>query len=211
MKFLEEQEKQIYEFILKYKSDFKFREEIDRKYFNEQDSLSILEIYALEEILRVGNKSYFIKFVNRLKEKYNKEEITVDIIVKNYGYDNKNKILTQTENEIKNTLTNILFGELIFDILDKVKFQEIKFRQKEPGVIANIDKEIIINELQRGFKYNFDKVSTIVEDMYYFLIKHGGIDSSYFKKYLKYNTNISSKEIMDIKKSDVEKQKIYVK
>ena len=41
MKFLEEQEKQIYEFILKYKSDFKFREEIDRKYFNEQDSLSI--------------------------------------------------------------------------------------------------------------------------------------------------------------------------
>ena len=104
-----------------------------------------------------------------------------------------------------------MFGELIFDILDKVKFQEIKFRQKEPGVIANIDKEIIINELQRGFKYNFDKVSTIVEDMYYFLIKHGGIDSSYFKKYLKYNTNISSKEIMDIKKSDVEKQKIYVK
>ena len=64
MKFLKEHEKEIYDFILNYNKDAKFREEVDSKYINEPVNLSILEIYALEEILREGNNSYFIKFVN---------------------------------------------------------------------------------------------------------------------------------------------------
>lgn len=134
MKFLEEQEKEIYDFMLKYNSDFSFKEKVDNKYVNESSDLSIFEIYALEEILRVGDRFYFNNFVNYLKQKYGMKEITGEFLVDNYGYSPFNSILIDNETSIKKTLTNLLFGELIFDTLNKDKFVEIKNRQKKPGM-----------------------------------------------------------------------------
>lgn len=207
MKFLKEHEKEIYDFILNYNKDAKFREEVDSKYINEPVNLSILEIYALEEILREGNNSYFIKFVNYLKKRYGMDEITSETLINNYGYNLKNTILTDNESDIKKTLNNLLFGELIFCMLDRNEFKEIKYRQKEPGMIANIDKSIVIEELQRGFNYNFENVDSIVNGMYDAFIRFGGVESNYFKRLLKYNTNISFVEIRDIKNVDISKQK----
>lgn len=207
MKFLKEHEKEIYDFILNYNKDAKFREEVDSKYINEPVNLSILEIYALEEILREGNNSYFIKFVNYLKKRYGRDEITSETLINNYGYNLKNTILTDNESDIKKTLNNLLFGELIFCMLDRNEFKEIKYRQKEPGMIANIDKSIVIKELQRGFNYNFENVDSIVNGMYDDFIRFGGEESNYFKRLLKYNTNISFVEIIDVKTQDIPKQK----
>lgn len=205
MRFLEEQEKEIYDFIKKYNADFSFKEMVYNKYINEPGNLSILEIYVLEEILRVGNRFYFNNFVNYLK--HGMKEFTGEFLVDNYGYSPFNNILTDNETNIKKSLTNLLFGELIFDTLNKDKFAEIKNRQKEPGLIANIDKLTIIEELQKGFKYNFACINNIVDRMYSDFLKFGGTESNYFKSLLRYNTNISFEKIIDIKNQEISKQK----
>ena len=55
MKFNEKQEQAVNEFIMKYSSDEEFRNEVQDLYDNEIGRLSILQIYALEELLRYGN------------------------------------------------------------------------------------------------------------------------------------------------------------
>lgn len=63
MKFNENQEKVICEFIIKYNTNEQFRNNVQNLYNNEIHKLSILEIYALEEILRYGTKQVFNKFI----------------------------------------------------------------------------------------------------------------------------------------------------
>ena len=64
MNFNEKQSKEIYEFIMKYNSDEGFKSNIQNLYNKEISKLSILYIYALEEILRYGTKGIFNKFVD---------------------------------------------------------------------------------------------------------------------------------------------------
>ena len=62
MNFNEQQSKEIYEFIMKYNMDEEFKNKIQQLYDNNTYQLSILQIYALEEILRHGAKGIFNKF-----------------------------------------------------------------------------------------------------------------------------------------------------
>ena len=54
---------EIYEFIMRYNSEEEFKNNIQNLYDNEISKLSILHIYALEEILRYGTKGVFNKFI----------------------------------------------------------------------------------------------------------------------------------------------------
>ena len=64
MNFNEKQSKEIYEFIMKYNSDEGFKSNIQNLYNKEISKLSILHIYALEEILRYGTKGIFLSVKN---------------------------------------------------------------------------------------------------------------------------------------------------
>lgn len=63
MNFNEKQSNEIYEFIMRYNSEEEFKNNIQNLYDNEISKLSILYIYALEEILRYGTKGVFNKFI----------------------------------------------------------------------------------------------------------------------------------------------------
>ena len=77
MNFSEEQSQSIYEFIMKYNADEEFRNNIQNLYENKVGELSILHIYALEEILRYGNKGLFKQFLEVKGE--NKEEKAIEV------------------------------------------------------------------------------------------------------------------------------------
>lgn len=78
MKFNENQEQAVNEFIMKYNSDEEFRNEVQDLYDNEIGRLSILQIYALEELLRYGNKEMFKRFLESKGE--STEEAAVELV-----------------------------------------------------------------------------------------------------------------------------------
>lgn len=61
--FNEEQLNEICQFIMKYNSDEEFKNNIQKLYDKEISKLSILHIFALEEILRYGTKEVFDRFI----------------------------------------------------------------------------------------------------------------------------------------------------
>lgn len=63
MNFNEKQSNEIYEFMVKYNTDNQFRENAQQLYDSNMCKLSILHIYALEEILRYGTKNIFNLFL----------------------------------------------------------------------------------------------------------------------------------------------------
>jgi len=73
MNFNEKQAKEINEFIMKYNSDEEFKNSIQQLYDDNTYKLSILQIYALEEILRYGAEGYFKKFITT-KGTYSEEQ-----------------------------------------------------------------------------------------------------------------------------------------
>ena len=75
MKFNEKQEQAVNEFIMKYNSDEEFRNEVQDLYDNEIGRLAILQIYALEELLRYGNKGMFKRFLESKGESTEEEAV----------------------------------------------------------------------------------------------------------------------------------------
>ncbi len=253
----EKQSKEIYEFIMKYNVDEKFKNSVQQLYDSNTYKLSILQIYALEEILRYGTKEIFNRFLET-KGTYSEEQaidlydsfiklLSEDINFKQYkmqqlkespetlsamemfaftlisssdnqkeqmheemtdelDYDPYNPILYSTDSQIRETLENLFFGEFIYQMLELPAMKPVKVRQKENGRIENIDKPLIIEKIQ----------SVIAEQNSMFQFKQM-IDSRYtkvkmdlllgkgeraFEPYLKFNTNISSNEILGIEKDN---------
>lgn len=77
MKFNEEQTKVVYEFVMNYTANDEFKRNVEEKYNNEVEKLSILEIYALEEVLRCGTRNLFNQLI-KTKGSYSEEE-TLDL------------------------------------------------------------------------------------------------------------------------------------
>lgn len=202
MNFNEKQSKEIYEFIMKYNSDEGFKSNIQNLYNKEISKLSILHIYALEEILRYGTKGIsnkfvdvkgtytedqaadlfdgFIKLLNndqnfkqykmeQLKKspetlsaiemfafqlisstKSQKEQIHEEV-TDELEYDPLTPILYSNDKQIRKTLENLLFGEFIHHMLELPAMKPVKARQKEFGMIANIDKPLIIEKIREVF------------------------------------------------------------
>ena len=114
MNFNVKQSKEIYEFIMKYNSDEGFKSNIQNLYNKEISKLSILHIYALEEILRYGTKGIFNKFVD-IKGTYT-EDLAVDL------FDGFIKLLNKVPTCISVSIvlifpaSNFLFSRIIFNI-----------------------------------------------------------------------------------------------
>ena len=257
MNFNEKQSKEIYEFIMRYNSEKEFKNNIQNLYDNEISKLSILHIYALEEILRYGTKGVFNKFIEskgahtedqavdlfdgfikllnddpnfkqykmeqlknspetlsaiemlafqlisttKSQKKQMHEEMTDEL-----EYDPLNPILYSTDKQIRETLENLFFGEFIHQMLELPTMKPIKVRQKENGRIANIDKPLIIEKIKKvvlteGSLSQFKQAI----DNRYVKVKMAilmGKGEEAFEQYLKYNTNISSYEILGIKKDN---------
>jgi len=259
MNFNEIQSKSIYEFIMSYNSDEEFRNIIHELYEDEVAKISILHIYALEEILRYGNKGIFNKFL-QIKGNFTVEEavnlfdgfiklLNEDANFKEYKmiqlktaydtlsvlekfafslistskterykmhkemcdeleYDDFNPILYATDNQIRRTLENLFFGQYILQILELPVMKPAKVRQKEIGLIANMDKEVIIRKIQEllsdptilsQFKQVID--NRFIKAKIDVLLGKG---EAAFAEYAKYNTNISTYEIFGIEKDNTE-------
>jgi len=256
MNFNEQQSKEIYEFIMKYNMDEEFKNKIQQLYDYNTYQLSILQIYALEEILRHGAKGIFNKFL-QTKGMYTEEQavdlydgfvklLSEDANFKQYKmqqlkeapetlsamekfafalignsdrkeqmheemteeleYDPYNPILYATDNQIRETLENLFFGEFIHKMLELPTMKSIKARQKENGRIANVDKPFIIKKIQSvisgqssisQFKQTID--SRYVKVKMDLLLGKGELA---FEQYLKFNTNISSNEILGMEKDN---------
>ncbi len=89
MQFNDKQSTIINEFIMKYNSDEKFRNHVQKLYNDETYKLSILEIYTLEEVLRYGTKEIFNRFL-KSKGMY-KDEQAIN------SFDNFMQLLDQDE------------------------------------------------------------------------------------------------------------------
>lgn len=257
MNLNEKQSKEIYEFIMKYNADEEFKNSVQQLYDNNTYKLSILQIYALEEVLRYGAKEIFNKFLET-KGTYSEEQavdlydgfiklLSEDINFKQYkmqqlkespetvsamemfaftlisssdnqkeqmheemtdelDYDPYNPILYSTDNQIRETLENLFFGEFIHQMLELPAMKPVKVRQKENGRIANIDKPLIIEKIQSVIsEQNSMSQFKQMIDSRYIKVKMDlllGKGELAFEPYLKFNTNINSNEILGIEKDN---------
>lgn len=119
-------------------------------------------------------------------------------------YDPYNPILYSTDKQIRETLENLFFGEFIHQILELPAMKPIRDRQKEDGRIANIDKPFIIEKIQTIiFEQNSLSQLKKIIDSRFVRVKMDlllGKGELAFEQYLKFNTNISSNEILGIEK-----------
>lgn len=76
MIFNEQQTKEIENFIYKYNKDTQFKNSKENSYNVDTSSLNILEVYALEEVLRFGNKGIYKEFLSILKSDNLSQEVT---------------------------------------------------------------------------------------------------------------------------------------
>ena len=259
MNFNEKQSKEIYEFIMKYNTDEEFKSSVEELYDNNTYKLPILQIYALEEVLRYGTKEVFNKFI-KTKGTYSDDKavdlydefiklLSEDSSFKQYKmqqlkespetlsememfaftlissseeekenmheemteeleYDPYNPILYSTDNQVRETLENLFIGEFIHQLLELPAMKPIKVRQKEPGRIANIDKPIIIEQIQSVIsKQNSMSQLKQAIDNRFIKVKMDlllGRGESAFEQYLEFNTNISANEILGIERDNFE-------
>lgn len=150
------------------------------------ETLSAMEIFAFALISSSDNQ---------------KEKMTDKL-----EYDQYNPILYSTDNQIRETLTNLFLGEFIYQILELPSMKPIKVRQKENSRIANIDKPFIIKKIQNAIS-NQSSIFQLQKaiDVRFVEVKMNlllGKEEKAFEKYLKFNTNISSNEIFGIEKDN---------
>lgn len=255
MNFNNDQQKIIYEFKIKYDSGEQFRKMAQELYDNKLSQLSILHIYALEEVLRYGTKEIYKKFlvtkgtyseeqavnlfdgfIRLLNEDENfkqykleqlkmnpetlstmeifafelinhsakKEENASKKTTEKLKYDALNPILYGDGKQIRETLENLYFGEMIHDKLEHPTMKPIKDRQKESGMIASTDKPFIIKEMQElilmnNFISKFDREIKVRYFKVSLNLMNGKREDA-FEPFLKFNTNISANEIFGSEK-----------
>lgn len=171
-------------FIELLSKDMNFKQYKMQQLKESPETLSAMEIFAFALINSSDNQ---------------KENMTDEL-----EYDQYNPILYSTDNQIRETLTNLFFGEFIHQILELPNMKPIKVRQKENGRIANIDKPFIIEKIQdvisnQNSIFQLKKIidARFVEVKMNLLL---GKEEQAFEKYLKFNTNISSNEILGIER-----------
>ncbi|MDE5630987.1 MAG: hypothetical protein K2I70_05245, partial [Bacilli bacterium] len=232
-------------------------------------SLSILEIYALEEVLRYGTKKVYDRFleakglmdddvaaknydefVKLMSEdeafmQYKREQVLyspetlspIEMLAfevvgmpeeekrqeENIGeeekdtkedapleYDPLNPIRSATENQIRETLENLVFGEYIFRVLEHPAMWEIRGRC-DGGKIASVDKPFIIEKIKvQTSSDEFPNQLKNLVDSRYLRVKMalllGKSQEEAFAEYLPYNTNISVYEILGIERDNTEEE-----
>lgn len=256
MKLNQEQSNYITEFIVKYNSDLEFQEKMQELYDNDISKLSILDIYALEEILRYGVKGIFDKFIqakgkdtdeqavklfdslikllldndqfreykleqlelnpemisemellafNLIQYKFIKEEAEEVEVEEELEYDDYIGILYSTDKEIRATLGNLFFGQFILEMLEMPSMKEIKERQKEKGLIANVDKGFILSKIEEMLNNEQALIQyKKVIDARYTKVKMNillGQSDTAFNEFIQYRTNIDVVGTFDLEQT----------
>lgn len=256
MKLNQEQSNYITEFIVKYNSDLEFQERMQELYDNDISKLSILDIYALEEILRYGVKGIFDKFIqakgkdtdeqavklfdslikllldndqfreykleqlelnpemisemevlafNLIKYKFVKEEAEEVEVEEELEYDDYIGILYSTDKQIRATLGNLFFGQFILEMLEMPSMKEIKERQKEKGLIANVDKGFILSKIEEMLNNEQALIQyKKVIDARYTKVKMNillGQADTAFNEFIQYRTNIDVVGTFDLEQT----------
>lgn len=249
MKWNQKQEAEIYNFTQQYFKDQTFAQTYQQLYDKKPYQLSILQIYALEHILRYGTKDIYNRALEvmddvseeQMIELYESflsllnhnadfrqykmqqfqetpqslssiERFIFQFILHSYEQENRQSstleydpytpILYSNDKEIRTTLENLLFGELIHKMLNLPEMQGIKAQQKMPGRIANTDKQIIIERIQTFISQPgiINQMQQTIDQRYarvkMSLLLGNGMNS--FEPYAAYNTNISAQEIVPI-------------
>ena len=173
-------------FIELLSKDMNFKQYKMQQLKESPETLSAMEIFAFALISSSDNQ---------------KEKMTDEL-----EYDQYNPILYSTDNQIRETLTNLFLGEFIYQILELPSMKPIKVRQKENSRIANIDKPFIIKKIQNAIS-NQSSIFQLQKaiDVRFVEVKMNlllGNEEKAFEKYLKFNTNISSNEIFGIEKDN---------
>lgn len=188
---------QLDQFLNFYNENESFKNYKLQQYAENPETLSKLEVYVLEKIIKV-------KIVAEKIEDQSVEDSTNEL-----EYDELNPIKFAHEIEIKETLTNLLIGEFIFNILNLPQMAQIKARQKKPGMIANIDKPIIIKTVHDTIINELQGIPQAVNQMYaqvkLNLLLGKGEDA--FKEFSKFNTNISAREVLEYEDKKAKRKK----
>ncbi len=250
MNFSKNQSQQIYDFVVRYNSDENFKNSKEELYNKMPEKMPILHIYALEEILRYGNKELYSKFIKtkgdipdeqavdlydgfiqllandsnfrhyKLEQLKNNPEtlsslelFALSLIDMSEVKSKESKkeeakleytplcsILFSTDEQIRETLETLFLGEFIHNMLDLPEMFEIKSRQKTNGIVATVDKPIIIKKIQEILfrEGGMDQFQQAVNNIY-IKVKMDvllGKGEEAFAPYLRYNTNISATEIL---------------
>lgn len=273
MNFNQAQVEHIGQFIMNYNSDEEFKLESQRKYDNDLKSLSILDIYALEEVLRYGTKGVYGKFLEAKglweedvaaktydefvklladdesfmqykseqalyspstlsaiemlafeivgmpeEEKRQEEDTKEETPEETYEgevlkYDPLNPLRSATDQQIRETLENLVMGEFILKLLEHPSMKGIKDRC-DGGKIANIDKPFIIEKVKTVTSTpEFPSQFKQLVDNAYVRVKIpllvGKSNEEAFAEYLQFNTNISIYEIFGLGRAMFEEYDAY--
>lgn len=188
--YSEEQAVDLYdEFIKLLSEDINFKQYKMQQLKESPETLSAMEMFAFALVSSSDNQKGQMH-----------EEMTDEL-----DYDPYNPILYSTDNQIRETLENLFFGELIHQMLELPAMKPVKARQKENGRIANVDKPFIIERIQSVISeqnsiFQFKK---IIESRFV-KVKLLGKGEHAFEQYIKFNTNISSNEILGTEKDNSE-------
>lgn len=125
MKLNDKQSNMINDFMIRYNSNMEYKEQIQEAYDNDIHTLSMLEVYALEEVLLYGTKGLFKKFLAS-KENLTEEQAinTYDMFMNCFNTDATfASVKTQQLETAPETLSKIeLFAfELIRSSMKKVE------------------------------------------------------------------------------------------
>lgn len=177
-------------FITLLSEDVNFKQYKMQQLKESPETLSAMEMFAFTLISSSDNQ----------KEQMH-EEMTDEL-----DYDPYNPILYNTDNQIRETLENLFFGEFIHQMLELPDVKPVKVRQKGNGRIANIDKPFIIEKIQSAIseQNSISQLKKII-DSRFVKVKMDlllGKGEQAFEQYLKFNTNISSNEILGIEKDN---------
>ncbi len=181
MYFDDNQINKIKKFLNKYNSNLKFKQFAEKVYDKNPEALPLEEIFALEEIIRYGNKEIYYKRLEDIK-----------------NYDELNPILYDNDKEIRQTLTNLFLGYLINLLVEHDKTLEfVKDYKKDNGQILNVHKKYVIQNLLTYIPEIIKYVSSYV-DKYFSHTKFGvtSDEKEYAFALLEYNTNISFSEVL---------------
>lgn len=160
MNFDEKHTKQIYEFITKYNSDDNFKNDVEKFYDNNIYQLSILDVYALEVVLRYGMKEVFNSFI-KVKGNYNENQ-AIDL------YDQFRELLFKDETfkqcklqQFRETPTLLSEMELfIFSLMNDFK------RENQDNVEQNDEQELEYEPLNLILYSTDDQIRETLENLF---------------------------------------------
>lgn len=181
------------DFFRLYNSDQSFRSYKLEQFKNAPDSLSDMEQYAFSTFIKVESEP-------KAEDEPKAEEVHEEKKAK-FKYDPYNKIIYGTDAQVKETLTNLLIGEFIHKMLILPEMQLVKARQKAPGLISNVDKPFIIEKLLNVMLNSLDKTAEVINERFVLVNfkKLCGQGELAFEEYLQYNTNISIREVYELR------------